>query len=241
MLEWMTNNWSVKLLSVAIAMALWVFVTGQEKSEIILQMPVETTNVPKGLMVVGEQANLVEVRVRGAGTLVRTAATQPLTKVVDLRGSRAGEVIFDVEPDDLKLPPGVTAIRITPASIRIQLAKVAKRSLPVRPVLPGSPQDGYRLGEISIKPDKVTATGTAEDVAQLERWVWTRPIDINGISRTLTVKVPLRLVWAKSSKTPRRVALSPREVKVVIPIIALEPDKPRPKRPPAPQVDQEDI
>lgn len=224
MLNWFARNWSVKLLSLAIAVGLWVFVVGQEKSEILLRMPVEATNVPKGMTVIGDRATEVEVLVRGPRSLVRIAATQPRVKVLDLRGSRPGEQVFQVLPEDLKLPPGVQTVRISPATVRLELAKVAVRKLPVRPVLPGEPATGYRLGDITIKPDSVEARGLEQDVAELEKWVWTRPIDIHGIDHTVRVTVPVRLVWARERSQGGSVEVTPPYVQVVVPVLKAEPD-----------------
>lgn len=222
MLNWLLSNWQVKLLSLAIAIALWVFVVGQENSEIVLRMPVEITNVPHGMIVVGDMTDVVEAWVRGPRNLVRIAASQRLIKVVDLRGAKVGEHVFRVETEDLKLPSGVQVMRLSPVTIRVQLVPVAARMLPVRPVLPGEPGDGFRMGEVTIKPDKVRAEGLPEDLAALEKWVWTRPIDIHGIKRSIRVKVPVRLVWARERKVAGRVELKPTEVEVVVPIIPLE-------------------
>lgn len=229
MLKWLLANWQVKLLSLAIAIALWVFVVGQEGSEIGLRMPVEITNVPAGMIVAGDQVDVVEARVRGPRNLVRVAASQRLIKVVDLRGAKPGEHVFRVETEDLKLPSGVQVMRLSPASIRVHLVAAATRMIPVRPVLPGEPGDGFRLGEVIIKPDQVRAVGLPEDLAALERWVWTRPIDIHGIKRTIKVKVPVRLVWARERREVGHVAIKPTEVEVVVPIIPLDDGPARPK------------
>ena len=62
MLELLSKNWSLKLLALAIALAMWLFVAGQEKSEISLRVPVEITNIPVDLLVVDDVVGDVDVR-----------------------------------------------------------------------------------------------------------------------------------------------------------------------------------
>ncbi|CAO0821745.1 YbbR-like domain-containing protein [Desulfarculales bacterium] len=177
MLESITHNWSLKLLALVIAVFMWVFVVGQEKSEISVRVPVEITNVPTDLLVVDDSLDEVDVRLYGPHSLIRRVASERLAKVVDLSGMGLGEHIFQVLPEDLRLPPGVRVIRVSPGSFTFTLAQRITRDVQVRPVFRGHPQAGFEVAEITFEPDKVLVWGRKEDLDNLD-WIWTVPIDL---------------------------------------------------------------
>ena len=64
------RNLSLKVVSVVLAALLWLIVSGERTVERALRIPLEFTNIPAQLELVGEPPTVVDVRVRGAsGTL----------------------------------------------------------------------------------------------------------------------------------------------------------------------------
>ena len=84
----------LKMLSIALAALLWLIVSGEEIVERALRIPLEFTNVPSRLEIVGEPPNVVDVRVRGSSGALSRVATGEL---VAERAAKAGvkQVIFD--------------------------------------------------------------------------------------------------------------------------------------------------
>ncbi len=218
MLELLSKNWSLKLLALAIALAMWLFVAGQEKSEISLRVPVEITNIPVDLLVVDDVVGDVDVRLYGPRTLIRRAANERLVKPVNLAGLGPGEHVVQVLPEDLKLPPGLTVLRLSPSRFTITLAKRVTREVQVRPVLTGQPADGLQVAEVSFKPDKVVVSGRQEDLGDLD-WIWTAPIDLDQHRDSFQQSVRLRL------PPGRTVRVSVMEVEAQV---KLRPEKPAP-------------
>jgi len=89
------NAW-LKLLSVGLALGLWMVVSGEETVERGLRVPLELTQVPAGLELLGVRPpRTVDVRVRGAflGTLSRVGAGD-VVAVLDLHTAQAGRRLF---------------------------------------------------------------------------------------------------------------------------------------------------
>ncbi|MFH1058136.1 MAG: CdaR family protein [Pseudomonadota bacterium] len=192
MLELLAKNWSLKLLALAIALAMWLYVAGQEKSEISIRVPVEMTNIPGDLLVVDDVVGDVDVRLYGPRTLVRRVAAERLVKPVNLAGLGPGDHVVQVLPEDLKLPPGVTVMRLTPSRFTITLAKRVSREVQVRPVFTNRPAAGLEVAEVVFKPDKVAVSGRQEDLGDLD-WIWTTPIDLSGRKEDFSLSVRLKL------------------------------------------------
>ncbi|KIX12027.1 CdaR family protein [Dethiosulfatarculus sandiegensis] len=192
MLKRLSKNWSLKLLALVLALSMWVFVVGQEQAEIALIVPVELTNIPKGTVVDGNVVSEVKVRVSGPRSLVRRVMDEHLSKTVDLSGMKTGEHVFQVVPRELKLPAGVVAKHISPASFTVILAPRDTRQVSVHPKIKGKPAPGYELEEVTFKPDKVTIFGNKEDVQNLD-WIWTVPIDVTNMKQNKVFNANLRL------------------------------------------------
>src|SRR5258705_8517426 len=88
------HHLGLKFVSIALAALLWLVVSGEQTVERALRIPLEFTNLPPQLELVGDPPTVVDVRVRGSsGTLSRIAAGE-LVAVLDVRAARAGQRLF---------------------------------------------------------------------------------------------------------------------------------------------------
>jgi YbbR domain-containing protein len=118
----LTRHWELKLLALAFAAALWLFVMTSEQSDLILSAPIEIDGVPAGLVISGELPESVDVQLHGLrGTLARLARDQ-LKARVNMAGAQPGEVTLRILPEHITVPPGVTVLRVNPSRIRLVLA-----------------------------------------------------------------------------------------------------------------------
>jgi YbbR domain-containing protein len=214
-------NWPFKLLSLAIAMALWAFVVGQEKAEITVKMPVEVTGLPANMVLGNKVVNELEVRLYGPQNLVRQVAAKPMVKQLVLGDLAVGEHSFPMLAEDLDLPPSVSVVRISPDRLQVVLAKRFTREAAVRPVIKGNPPRGFEVAEVTFKPAAIKVSGLKRELTDLD-WVWTVPLDVSQIKKTTTVKAALR------QPAGRTIRLEPPAVEAVINI------RPRPGQPPEP-------
>jgi YbbR domain-containing protein len=103
---------------------------------------------------------------------------------------------INLEPLDINgdTVPGVT---LTPKIAQVTLPvtlQEAFKTLAVRPVTQGQPADGYRLTTIQPSPVLVIVySGAPQLINQLPGFVQTRPIDIDGLTDDIEVRVELDL------------------------------------------------
>ncbi|BEQ16268.1 CdaR family protein [Desulfoferula mesophila] len=240
MLKFITNNWKLKLISLGIAVALWSFVVGQESAEITVRMPVVMTGLPADMVVANQVANEVELRLYGPQSLVRQAANRPAAKQLNLAGMGTGEHIFQVLPEELNLPPGTEVLRISPARLKVVLAKRFSRTAAVRPVIKGNPEHGFEVAEVTFAPPEVTVSGIKQEITDLD-WIWTVPLEVTGLTKTTTLKANLRPPDGRSIRlspttVQATITIRPRPAKVPAPAKAPAPEtKAAPETPPAPE------
>lgn len=182
------ENWGIKLVSLALAVILWFFVTSKGKMEISLTVPIELQNIPAGMAVVGDVVRYLEVRIQGQERLMRDiTAGKRVVCVLDLGLTRPGENTLRISPDDIRRPSGVAVTHLSPYEIRVMLEPLLKKTVRLRPELHGNPASGYRIAEVSVSPPHVTAEGPAGVMRPLAL-LRTMPIDVQGAKDDITVE-----------------------------------------------------
>jgi YbbR domain-containing protein len=178
----------LKVLSIALAALLWLLVSGEQVVERALRVPLEFTNLPPQLELVGDTPDLVEVRIRGSsGALSRIPAGE-LAGLLDLRTARPGQRLFHLTTSDVRAPFGIEVIQIAPSNISVRFEPSATKSVPVVPDIDGEPRDGYAVGTITADPATVDVAGPASAVARLTEAI-TEPISVAGASESITESV----------------------------------------------------
>lgn len=187
------RNWQLKLLALVLAVSLWVFVVTAEKTEVVVALPIELHSVPPGLEVVGDRPERAEVHLSGLRTSLARLASEPVRARLSLVGARPGEMVLRLQPDHLELPRGVTAVRISPATVRVTIDTSRSARVKVLPRLSGVVAPGHRVAAVKVIPEEVEIAGPASQVDRIDQ-VFTEPVDISGesgrLERTVSI-VPL--------------------------------------------------
>jgi len=176
------HNAATKLVSLLAALGLWLFVNfGERDTEAAFQIPLELRNIPAHLMIVSPRVDFIGLRVSGPRTLLNRIDQQHLSMVLDLSGMQPGPAVFHVRTDTLNLPRGVNVVRLTPSEVTLALARVVRKSVPVRLALTGKPPGSLRVTDIKVAPEVVEVIGPADEVAQV-KVAETVPMDLGTLS-----------------------------------------------------------
>jgi YbbR domain-containing protein len=175
---WPFRHIGLKLLSVGLAVLLWMTVSGEETVERGLRVPLEL-QFPAGLELAGEVPTTVDVRVRGAsGTLSRVSAGE-VVAVLDLRSARSGRRLFPLTPEQVRVPFGVEVVQVMPSAIAMAFEASASRQVPVVPAVDGRPAPGYVVGEMTADPSTVEVVGPESAVKRASE-AMTEPVSVTG-------------------------------------------------------------
>ena len=183
----------LKLLSLALAALIWLLVSGEQIVERALRIPLEFTNLPAQLELIGEPPTVVDVRVRGSSGALSRVATGELVAVVDLRTARSGQRLFHLTAVDVRAPFGVEVVQISPSNVSMAFEPSATKVVPVVPGLEGEPADGYVAGTVKSDPATVQVVGPRGAVARLTAAI-TEPVSITGATGPVTDMVNVGLV-----------------------------------------------
>ena len=172
----------LKIVSIGLAALLWALVSGEQVVERALRVPLEFTNVPPNLELVGDAPTVVDVRVRGSsGALGRISAGE-LVAVLDLRraGSGRGQ-LFHLTDADVRSPFGVEVVQVSPSTIPMSFEPTASKPVPVIPSFDGEPAEGFVVAAVSASPATVEVIGP-ESVVATTTEVMTEPVSVEGKS-----------------------------------------------------------
>jgi YbbR domain-containing protein len=183
-LHWVTNNWFLKVVSLLLAALLWAAVSNEASSEIGLDVPLEYRNIPARLEITGDMTNTVQVRLRGASNVIKGITAKDVSTKIDLTEMRPGEKTITLSPQNVQAPFGADVIRVNPSSVRFTLEPTLTKSVPIVPTIVGRPPDGYEIGQVLLRPNRVEVEGPESRMNTLSS-IATVPIRIDRRQTTL--------------------------------------------------------
>jgi YbbR domain-containing protein len=196
----------LKIVSLVLAALLWLLVAGEQTVERALRIPLEFTNLPTQLELVGQPPAVVDVRVRGSsGTLSRITAGE-LAAVLDVQTARRGDRLFHLTAEDVRAPFGVEVVQVTPASVSLTFEESLSKTVGVTARIEGEPAAGYAVGGVTVDPPTVAIVGPAGALNGLTEAI-TEPISVDGasgpVTETVTIGVADPVVRLRAAQTAR--------------------------------------
>ena len=183
--RYVAHNFGLKLLSLAVAVLLWLAVTRDPVAEIAFTVPIEFRNIPDKLEISSETLPQVQVRVRGPVRLVRALSPSEIHAVIDLTGAMPPERTYDLSPKRIHVPGDVDVVQVVPSQFRISFDERATRQVDVKPRVIGSFASGYRIASVVAQPSAITIVGPAKHVNEVETAI-TDPVDATGVVGSAT-------------------------------------------------------
>jgi len=173
------DNLALKAASMALAALLWYVIAGAKTSEMGLTVPVELQNFPADLELTGELADSVEVRLRATPGIIQHIGAGDVSAHIDLAGVGEGEHVVHLGSGSIRVPFGVTVVRVNPSTIVLNIERTLQKTVPVRPRLTGRPAPGFEVAEVGSQPADVRLAGPKSRVQEVES-AFTEPISVDG-------------------------------------------------------------
>jgi len=180
------EDWSLKLLSLAIAIVLWLVVTGQNEP-VTAHVNVQLNFIrPQALEISNDPPRAVDVMLTGSRNKLDDLTALDLVATVDLSDQRAGERVLRLaDKAQIVLPQGVKVDGFQPSAIPIRLEPILERQIAVEPKLEGKPADGYEVYAVRPNKGSVTVHGPESRVSAIPK-AMTESIWLSGHKETFT-------------------------------------------------------
>jgi YbbR domain-containing protein len=164
-------------------------------AEVSMTVPVnvEYGTVPPGVEVGETTYTPQQVEVLGPSTAVKKVVSVRVDVTLDPNGLDYDQEVQGTPVD--ASGAAVTGVEVQPRTVHVTIPlykNKQSRSVPVNPVLTGTPAPGFRVAGVDVTPLTVTLEGDADQLSKLAT-ADTAPIPVSGASRTITQTVPFAL------------------------------------------------
>ncbi|MCL4491624.1 MAG: CdaR family protein [Nitrospirae bacterium] len=184
------SNIGLKALAVFLAISTWFFVTYRGQAEMSIETPIGFKNVPRGLELVRESVKNVSLSLRGHERLLKSLRPIDVGVVIDLSNARKGDSAYYFDKDSVIVPRTVEVLRIEPTSVKVLLDESVTKVIPVKAAVIGTPEKGFRITSIDVKPSSVAVEGAKTELARIAV-LRTEPIDAAGLDSNIIQSVKL--------------------------------------------------
>jgi diadenylate cyclase len=180
----MPKNLGWKLASLVLAVLVWLAFSSTPDVVTTYTAPIVYRNLNSGWMVTGNSPESVHLELRGGAGRLTAASLAETVVLFDLAYVKTVEDrTFTISESNLNLPPGVTFLRAVPSQLRLRLARLAAKEVPVEVQFSGSLPAGYRLTGQSVSPDRLSIAGSETRVTAVTQ-VQTDPVDLRGVTQS---------------------------------------------------------
>jgi len=180
----------IKAFSIIFAFFLWFSIVGGESAEEFFTIPLTIVKIPENMIIKNELVDFVNLRVRGQKAVLNSLNAKQITVELNLKDAKEGENVITLFPEEVKLPEGLSVVRISPSQVTVELSKLAEKALPVEPDFFGTAAKGYEIGRVTATPLKVEVMGLKEALKDQEK-IKTARIDLFGKNRSFSVEADL--------------------------------------------------
>ncbi len=189
MTGWFTNNLGWKLLSLAIALLLWVVIVRDPDLVTAVSAPVLFRGMPQDLEISSEMVQRVQLEVHGASGRLTPKNLSNAAVVLNLGNvDRPGDRTYTITASNVSLPDGIFFSEAMPSQIRLHFERRVSREIPVRVRYSNPPPEGYQLVTQTVKPEKLPIVGPRSNVEQIG-FVDTDSIDLSNVVGPAEFKV----------------------------------------------------
>jgi YbbR domain-containing protein len=186
------GNWGLKVLSVALAFAVWLYVNSQGQATVNFAVPIEVVHLAPDLVLSNMSEATADVRVEGRENALSRLTSRQIHAFLDLDEIQPGEQWVSLTAGDVNVAQPVQVTQVTPRQVRVKVERRATRTLKVVADVSGAPAAGRKVTAIEVEPSEVTVTGAESAFKGITR-LSTGPVDLTGLAESIRREVRLDL------------------------------------------------
>jgi YbbR domain-containing protein len=173
------HNIGLKIVSLLLAVGLWLAVARDPTAEVEMKVPIEFQNLADNLEIDSASSTEALVRVRGPARAIHQLQASDVHAEISLAKVRIGERTFDLS-DRIHVPQDMEVVQIIPGQFRLSFDERATRKIDVRPLVTGNFAGSLKMAQVIADPPNVTITGPRKRVEAVEAAI-TDPVDASGV------------------------------------------------------------
>jgi YbbR domain-containing protein len=186
---WLPRNLGWKIAALALSVLLWIALSAAPDLVTARAVPILYRNLAPQFLVTGDVPETVRVEIRGSASQLSSTSLADSVALFDLGViDTVGERTFTISSDNVNLPRGVTFLRAMPSQLRLRIARMAAKDVPVEVRVTGEVAPGYRLVSSTAAPASLRISGSEGRVSRVSS-VETDAIDVGGLTQSAERRV----------------------------------------------------
>lgn len=187
--KYILGNIRIKLIALAIAIALWLYATGRHTGHLEEDIPLAIAT-PQGFTMLSKGTDTVTIQVRGPQNIIDSLSSMIKNNKIEANYTIApyekdlGDLVKEsiiLGKDNINLPDEIKLDSISPAKIEVTLGRLQKKYLKVRLKKGGEPAPGYNITKEFVYPREVLVIGPSSSMTMTTE-ISTTTINIDGIT-----------------------------------------------------------
>jgi YbbR domain-containing protein len=177
--RYVLHNLGLKLISLALAVGVWLAVARDPVAEVAVDVAIEFHNIPQNMEISSENIPRAQIRLRGPERVVHGLRPSDVYAEIELSGLKPGERTFDLTAQQIHEPAELEVVQVVPSQFHLTFDARLTRQVPVHPRVFGSFAPGYEIASIVADPSSVTISGPQKRVEAVEAAI-TDSVDASG-------------------------------------------------------------
>ncbi|HUP45255.1 MAG TPA: CdaR family protein [Thermoanaerobaculia bacterium] len=212
------KNLGLKAVALVLAITVWAIVSAPRRglaTERAFSASVSLVGLRREFVIVTPTTipERVSIRLRGRKPDLDALTSRVLEATVELSWvQQSGEAITTLRPQHFNVPANVEVVSISPNKFSFRIDELRQRTVMIRPFLVGDVPDGYRVGQLTLAPDRALVSGPSTQIQGMEE-VGTERIIMTNRTETFVQNV------AVVSDSPLVRVISPLTAQVTVPVI----------------------
>ena len=174
------HNLGLKVVSLLLAIGLWMVVARDPIAEIEVKVPIEFHNLPDNLEIDSASFTEAQIRIRGPERVIHRLQPADVRAEVNLARVQPGERTFDLTGRQVAVPQDLEVVQIIPGQFHLSFDNRATRVVEIRARVTGNFASGIRVAQVIADPPTVTIAGPLRRVEAVESAI-TDPVDASGV------------------------------------------------------------
>ncbi len=167
-------------ISLFLAALFWAYTVSELKSVKDVTVPLQFANVPKDLIVVGDDARrTITVEFKGPPDMLKRVREEDVDARINVSKLPPGPQVVELGQENVRLPSSVEFVRTLPKLVHFNLDRRLRDSLPLQPSFAGRAAAGLQVLSWSIEPASVQVEGPESVIRKLKK-ISTQAVPLDG-------------------------------------------------------------
>ncbi|MBI5417846.1 hypothetical protein HZA55_07870 [Candidatus Poribacteria bacterium] len=204
------KNLEIKIISVILAIFLWFYAIGQQKAEIIFNIPLELEH-KENMIIYDQNTEFVTLTLRSQQNIIRGLSKSQFRAILHIKEDQPGAIRYELANENISGPSEIEIIDISPKKFTSKIGYMHYKTIPIKAITEGSLPDNFFIQSIITEPSTIKIESVKSKIEKIN-YIETAPINLNG------VKVSFSNILRLNRLDDGIIIKGPQEIKVTVKI-----------------------